>query len=68
MSEYIENIVSKRERPIYAKHKTKNAIQRIPIEPTLFSAIKTAADATGEKVNEYIKNAIKQRMERDSAK
>lgn len=50
----------------YAKEKLK----RIPldVQKEKYEEIKTAADAAGEKVNEYIKNAIKQRMERDSAK
>ena len=48
----------------------KNNLKRIPldIQKEKYEEIKAAADAAGEKVNEYIKNAIKQRMERDSAK
>ena len=30
-----------------------------------YEALKAAADARQEKVNEYIKNAIRERMERD---
>ncbi|MGN0250710.1 MAG: hypothetical protein ACI4EH_05030 [Oliverpabstia sp.] len=48
----------------------KNNLKRIPldVQKEKYEEIKAAADAAGEKVNEYIKNAIKQRMERDSAK
>ena len=48
----------------------KNNLKRIPldVQKEKYEEIKAAADAAGEKVNEYIKNAIKQRMERDSVK
>lgn len=48
----------------------KNNLKRIPldVQKEKYEEIKAAADAAGEKVNEYIKNAIKLRMERDSAK
>ena len=46
------------------KYKAKN-IKRIPLDVQLafYEQLAAAAAAAGEKVNEYIKNAIKMRME-----
>ena len=45
----------------------KQNIKRVPLDMqiTEYEQLKAAADACGEKVNEYIKNAIRERMERD---
>ena len=45
----------------------KEHIKRIPldVQKEKYLEIKTHADNAGEKVNEYIKKAIDQRMERD---
>ena len=50
----------------YAKAKLK----RIPldVQKEKYDQIKAAADAVGEKVNSYIKNAIEERMTRDNQK
>lgn len=47
----------------YAKTKLK----RIPldVQKDKYEEIKAAADRAGEKVNQYIKKAIDERMERD---
>lgn len=46
------------------KYKAKN-IKRIPldVQKDFYDELAAAAAAAGEKVNEYIKNAIKMRME-----
>lgn len=46
------------------KYKAEN-IKRVPLDMqrTEYEALKTAAEACGEKVNQYIKKAIKLRME-----
>lgn len=48
------------------KYKKEN-IKRVPLDMqiTEYEHLKAAADACGEKVNEYIKRAIKQRMKRE---
>lgn len=60
----------------YSKAKTeyniqyaKENIKRIPldVQKQKYEEIKAAADAAGEYVNGYIKKAIDQRMERESA-
>ena len=45
----------------------KANIKRVPLDmqKSDYENLKIAADSCGEKFNEYIKNAIKQRMERD---
>ncbi len=50
------------------KYRDKN-IKRVPLDMQLteYAALKMAADAAGEKVNQYIKTAIRQRMEGDAA-
>ena len=42
----------------------KNNIKRVPLDMqiTEYEQVKAAADACGERVNEYIKNAIRERM------
>ena len=44
----------------------KQNIKRVPLDMqiTEYEQLKAAADACGEKVNEYIKNAIRERMGR----
>lgn len=46
----------------------KRSLKRIPldVQKEKYEEIKAAADAVGEKVNQYIKKAIDERMERDS--
>ena len=46
----------------------KNNLKRIPldVQKEKYEEIKAAADAAGEKVNEYIKKAINERMEREA--
>lgn len=52
----------------YAASKTykKENIKRVPLDmqKTEYEELKAAATASGEKVNEYIKKAIRERMER----
>ena len=45
----------------------KQNIKRVPLDMQIsdYEQLKAAADACGEKVNEYIKNAIRERMERN---
>lgn len=47
-------------------YKKKN-IKRVPLDMQKadYEQLKAAAEARGEKVNEYIKNAIKERMNMD---
>ncbi len=47
-------------------HRTK--IKRVPLDmqPDLYRTIKAAANKAGQRVNEYIKQAIKERMEREN--
>ena len=49
------------------EYKKKN-IKRVPLDMQIadYEKLKAAADACGEKVNEYIKKAIQQRMEREA--
>lgn len=44
----------------------KQNIKRVPLDMQIsdYEQLKAAADACGEKVNEYIKKAIRERMER----
>lgn len=46
----------------------KNNIKRVPLDMqiTEYEQLKAAADACGEKVNEYIKNAIRDRMKQSN--
>lgn len=48
-------------------YKMKN-IKRVPLDMQIseYELLKSAAMARGEKVNEYIKNAIRERMKRDA--
>ena len=43
----------------------KQKIKRVPLDMQIsnYEQLKSAADARGEKVNEYIKNAIRERIE-----
>lgn len=52
-----------------AKYKEKK-LKRIPldVQKEKYEEIKTAAAASGETVNGYIKKAIDERMQRDNAK
>ena len=49
------------------KYKANN-IKRVPLDMQIadYEEVKAAAEKAGEKVNQYIKNAIKQRMEREN--
>ncbi len=51
------------------KYKEKN-IKRVPLDMQTkeYQELKAAADKAGEKVNTFIKNAIRERMERDAAR
>lgn len=48
------------------EYKSKN-IKRVPLDMQIseYEQLRTAAEARNEKVNEYIKKAIRQRMERE---
>ena len=50
--------------------KKKKKLKRIPldVQKEKYEEIKTAAAASGETVNGYIKKAIDERMQRDNAK
>lgn len=67
MSEYIRNIISKRERPIYAKTPSRKNIRYIPINPELFSIIKSHAEQQGESMNQFVIRAINETMQRDNS-
>ena len=45
----------------------KKNIKRVPLDMQIadYEEVKAAAEKAGEKVNQYIKTAIKQRMERE---
>lgn len=47
----------------------KDNIKRVPLDMqiTEYERLKAVADSQGEKVNEYIKKAIRERMEREQA-
>lgn len=49
------------------EYKKKN-IKRVPLDMQIadYEKLKAAADACGEKVNEFIKKAIQQRMDREA--
>lgn len=49
------------------KYREKN-IKRVPLDMQIseYDLLKSCAEASGEKVNQYIKIAIKQRMEREN--
>lgn len=49
------------------KYREKN-IKRVPLDMQIseYELLKSYAEASGEKVNQYIKIAIKQRMEREN--
>ena len=51
------------------KYKAEN-IKRVPLDMQIadYEEVKAAAEKAGEKVNQYIKTAIKQRIERDTKK
>lgn len=66
MSNYIKNIISKRECPIYAKPDQNNASHHISIDAALFSLIKEHAQKHGESVNAFIIRSVNETMERDS--
>lgn len=48
------------------EYKSKN-IKRVPLDMQIseYEQLRSAAEARNEKVNEYIKKAIRQRMERE---
>ena len=49
----------------YDLNYAKKNIKRVPLDMQIskYQELKTAAEGVGEKVNEYIKKAIEQRME-----
>lgn len=49
------------------KYRVKN-IKRVPLDMQIseYDLLKSCAEVSGEKVNQYIKIAIKQRMEREN--
>lgn len=59
---------SKEEKAKYDMEYAKKNLKRIPldVQKAEYDTIKTAADKAGEKVNAYIKEAIKQRMQREA--
>jgi uncharacterized protein (DUF1778 family) len=50
-----------------AKKYKNEKIKRVPLDMQKedYDVLKTAADAKGEKVNEFIKKAIRERLERE---
>jgi len=46
----------------------KQNIKRVPLDMQIaeYEQVKAAADACGERVNEYIKNAIRERMKQSN--
>ena len=52
----------------YNAEYAKNNLKRIPldVQKEEYEEIKAAADTAGEKVNGYIKKAIRERMEREA--
>lgn len=52
-----------------SKRYKANKIKRVPLDMQMedYDRLKAAADATGKSVNAYIKEAIRQRIERDQA-
>ena len=59
--------IKKAEKAQYDITYAKNNIKRVPLDmqKSDYEELKAAAVARGEKVNEYIKTAIRERMERD---
>lgn len=55
------------QRKNYLYHYQKEKLKRIPLDvpKEKYEEIKAAADAAGEKVNRYIKEAIEERMRRE---
>ena len=68
MSNYIRNIISKRERPIYAKPSENNTTRHISIDTALFTLIQEHAASMGESATAFINRAIDETMERDNQK
>ncbi len=68
MSNYIKNIISKREHPIYAKPNKNNATRHISIDTTLFALIQEHAASKGESATAFINRAIDETIERDNQK
>ena len=59
---------TKEDKAKYDIQYAKSKLKRIPLDVKKeeYEQIKAAADAAGESVNGYIKQAIKQRMQRDA--
>lgn len=55
------------QRKDYLYHYQREKLKRIPLDvpKEKYEEIKAAADAAGEKVNHYIKEAIEERMRRE---
>ena len=69
MSEYIKNIIAKREKPIYAKKQPrKGKMYHLSIKPSLYSIVQAHATSTGESMNAFVSRAITETMERDNQK
>lgn len=66
MSKYIKNIISKRERPIYAKPNENNTARHISIDTALFALIQEHASTMGESMNSFVVRAINETMNRDN--
>ena len=62
MTNYINNIIAKRERPIYA---TKKQLA-ITIPSDFFEFIRAHAESQGESMNQFVIRAIDETMERDN--
>ena len=63
-----ENLKTKKaEKAKYDIAYARENIKRVPLDMQKpdYEKLKAAADARGEKVNEYIKAAIRERMDRD---
>lgn len=59
----------KKKKSNYDVGYAKTYIKRVPLDmqKSEYEHLKAVADAKGEKVNEYIKKAIRQRMEQEGA-
>ncbi len=62
-------VQKKRNKAKYDIDYAKRNIKRVPLDMQIsdYEKLQSAASEAGEKVNEYIKKAIRQRMEREEA-
>ena len=58
----------KKKKAKYDVEYAKNNVKRVPLDmqKSDYDHLKAVANSCGERVNEYIKKAIRQRMERES--